>query len=127
MSSPSKDGFMRPMEYRPDVVPVKTRRQVLLDQLGLAGEKLFPRMQSSIVDGHWPCCNLFAITGQVKCGSKGFHSAVISGVNLMCFYTPSDEDIKQQTSSSSDSDSEGTIWLYVFLNTNAEIHLHLLV
>jgi len=55
------------------------------------------------------------------------HSAVISGVNLMCFYTPSDEDIKQQTSSSSDSDSEGTIWLYVFLNTNAEIHLHLLV
>jgi len=43
---------MRPMEYRPDVVPVKTRRQVLLDQLGLAGEKLFPRMQSLIVDGH---------------------------------------------------------------------------
>ena len=76
MSSPSKDCFMRPMEYRPDVVPVKTRRQVLLDQLGLAGEKLFQECnhQLLIVIGlAWPHCNLFVITGQVKCGSKGFH------------------------------------------------------
>ena len=38
MTSSSKDGFMRPMEYRPEVALIKTPQQALLDQLGLAGE-----------------------------------------------------------------------------------------
>lgn len=40
MTSPSKDGFMRPMEYRPEVALIKTPQQALLDQLGLAGETI---------------------------------------------------------------------------------------
>ena len=37
MYEAAMDGFMRPMEYRPEVASVKTAQRSLMDQLGLAG------------------------------------------------------------------------------------------